>query len=162
MVFLYFCINDPLVDALPSSHALSPPLRRKGWRIMASQGASPAPPSQGGMRDASLAPQGDSPAPPSQGGMGDASLAPPGNLPAPLSQGGMGNPSSLPPGDSLAPPLQGGIHRGGRGGDWGGGRRRRRPCCGQRRGVGGGCAPSSWERYPAGREDYDGRRLGCK
>jgi hypothetical protein len=50
--------------------------------------------------------------------------------------------------------------RRGRDGDWGGRRRRRRQCWGQRRGIGVGCAPSSWGHYPAGREDYDGHQLG--
>jgi hypothetical protein len=64
IVFLYFSLLEhPLLDALPSSRTVSPPLIRKGWQIMASQGNSQAPPLQGGMGDASLAPQGTVPAP---------------------------------------------------------------------------------------------------
>jgi hypothetical protein len=91
---LYFCVFLALTTLLsrpsPPCTLSLPPLRRKGWRIMASEGALPAPPLQGGMGDAS--PQGASPAPPLQGGMGDASLAPQGALPAPPLQGGWGMP----------------------------------------------------------------------
>ncbi len=43
-----FSSHQQLINALPSLHALSPPLRSKGWQILASQGAAPAPPLQGG------------------------------------------------------------------------------------------------------------------
>jgi len=71
------------------------------------QDAVPAPLSQGGMGDVSLAPQGAAPAPPLQKLMEDASLAPKGAVPAPPSHGGKGDASPVPQGDALAPhPLQ--------------------------------------------------------